>query len=1109
MIDQIAISWLKSKHDAMPKRATVAWSQFCASFMRAPRRSPCSLDSCLSAGWRKATSAGSSKTDECPHKNGKSWSPATYPAGSPRQKKNVEEVSLLVVDIDHATEQQLADARQPLARYQYLIHASHSDRPANPSAACTCGSEQGALHGIQCPSRVDRCVRVVLALSRPVKRDEWPQFWHAAMRFLKQPADPSCCDANRLYYLPSRPSDANYFVQTNDGEAIDVEEILVSAPAIAPEGESTSLAIAADLHIGDGGVVEPGQRHAMLKSMAGALRFRGAGEQEILVALRNANQTRCKPPKTDEELVSLARWAVDQPTSSLPPLEPDPRRRLVDSEHQPSGPTDEEEEFIRDEDGKIMPSQDNVDLALRKLGVRLRYDEFSQHEIIEGLAGFGPRLDDRAVNRLRFTIDAQFGLLVSKVLFFDLVSDRATLRRFHPVRRYLDALKWDGDNRIDRWLIDYAGAKDTPYVRAVSRITLIAAVRRARRPGAKYDEMLILESEQGTDKCLKRGTRVLMHDGSSRAVEDVCVGDLLMGPDSGPRCVLETTSGVGPLRKIVPTKGASWVCNDQHILTVALHTKEGYRDVPVTDFAPHKWGSCHVPSNKYAKLVRAPEIQFPRREVPIESYLLGLWLGDGTCRIPEITNIEPEIHAYCEAVAPKYGVEYKRKISSGNCSKAVLSGRAHQSGQSQQYHRGSPNPLTTVFRSCVVNSEKRIPRDYLVNTVETRLELLAGLIDTDGHLDRCNIFVIPTKWPGLRDDILFLARSLGLAAYSRETTNTIKSIDFSGQYHYITISGDIERVPVKVARKKPSPRKQVKDVLRTGFRVEDAGVGEFFGFELDGDARFLLDDFTITHNSSALRILAVDDDWFSDDLPLNNDTKRFMEATGGKWIVEAGELKGMNRSDVTALKACLSRQIDEARMSYDRKPTVQPRQFVIIGTTNETDGYLRDPTGNRRFWPVRIKRFDVEALKRDRDQLWAEAVVAEAAGDSIRLDPTLYAEAALEQDARTRNEDPLVDALSRSLGNVTGKLRIADAYLAAGIEPGKATQDQMLRFGQAIRELGWERARRRIAGERCYAYVRGNEAQRDVELWVEVDPLTKAVKITPTHNGQPPATAPN
>lgn len=735
MIDQLAISTLKSKHDAIPKRTVVAWSQYVALFSRV-RRTPCTLENC--------------KHSECPHKNGKSWTPATYPAGSPRQKKNVDEISLLVVDIDHVSEEQLVEVRKRLAKYQYLIHASHSDRPANPNAPCNCGSEPGALHGTSCPSRVDRCVRVAIPLKRPAKRDEWPRAWPAAMALLGMPADPACCDANRLYFLPSRPSDADYFCTTNDGEAFDIDEVLANAPIIAEKPSDQIPSIGADLQFGDGGVVEPGMRHAMLKQLAGALRFRGAGEQEILLALRNANQ-RCNPPKSDEELCRLATWAAQQPLSSLPPGESDPRIRppVVDSEAYLDGPSDEEETFQRDEDSKIIPSQDNVDLALRKLGIRLRYDEFAGHEIVEGLAGFGPRLDDSAINRMRFTIDAQYGFLVPKVLFFDLVSDRARLHRFHPVRRYLDGIKWDGENRLDKWLIDYAVAKDTPYVRAVSRIVLIAAVRRARRPGAKYDEMLILESKQGTNK------------------------------------------------------------------------------------------------------------------------------------------------------------------------------------------------------------------------------------------------------------------------------------------------------------------------------------------------------------SSALRVLAVDDDWFTDDLPLNNDTKRFMEATGGKWIIEAGELKGMSRSDVTSLKACLSRQIDEARLSYDRKPTVQSRQFVIIGTTNEFDGYLRDPTGNRRFWPVRVEQFDLDALRRDRDQLWAEAVVAEAAGESIRLDASLYEEAALEQDARTRNEDPLVDSLSRTLGHVTGKLRIADAYLAAGIEPGKATQDQMLRFGQAIRELGWERARRRIAGERCYAYVRGSETEREVELWVEVDQLTRAVKVTP------------
>lgn len=319
MIDQIVISWFKSKNDAIPKRATVAWSQFCATFTKQPRRTPCTIDTCLSAGWRKETAAATSATStsptkniECAHKNGKSWSPATYPAGSRRQKKSVDVVGVLVVDGDHWSEEILAATRERVCKFQYIIHASHSDRPANPNAPCTCGSEPGALHGTTCPARVDRCVRLIFVLSRPVKRDEWPRFWRGATKRLGLAADPSCCDANRIYYLPSRPSDADYFCAINDGEALDVDEILASAIETALDHAPS---IAVDLQIGDGGVAVPGQRHAMLTSIAGALRFRGAGEQEILIALREANERRCQPPKPDDEVVAVARWAAEQPAS--------------------------------------------------------------------------------------------------------------------------------------------------------------------------------------------------------------------------------------------------------------------------------------------------------------------------------------------------------------------------------------------------------------------------------------------------------------------------------------------------------------------------------------------------------------------------------------------------------------------------------------------------------------------------------------------------------------------------------------------------------------------------------------------------------------------------
>jgi predicted P-loop ATPase len=109
-----------------------------------------------------------------------------------------------------------------------------------------------------------------------------------------------------------------------------------------------------------------------------------------------------------------------------------------------------------------------------------------------------------------------------------------------------------------------------------------------------------------------------------------------------------------------------------------------------------------------------------------------------------------------------------------------------------------------------------------------------------------------------------------------------------------------------------------------------------------------------------------------------------MEATDGKWIVEVSELRGIGRHRVAALKDFLSKTYDEARMPYAYKPEKIARGFVIIGTTNEMED-LRGAPENRRVWPVYIQRFDLVRLRADRDQLWAEAVEAEALGESICL----------------------------------------------------------------------------------------------------------------------------
>jgi predicted P-loop ATPase len=141
--------------------------------------------------------------------------------------------------------------------------------------------------------------------------------------------------------------------------------------------------------------------------------------------------------------------------------------------------------------------------------------------------------------------------------------------------------------------------------------------------------------------------------------------------------------------------------------------------------------------------------------------------------------------------------------------------------------------------------------------------------------------------------------------------------------------------------------------------------------------------------SSALRVLAVEDDWFTDSVYFGPDTARFMEAAANKWIIEAPNMEGMSRAAAEMIKALLAKTHDVGRVLYAPKSSRVARQFVLIGTTNVTEGYLRDATGNRRFCPVPVRRFDLDRLRADRDQLWAEASVAEALGESIRSEGSL------------------------------------------------------------------------------------------------------------------------
>jgi hypothetical protein len=369
-----------------------------------------------------------------------------------------------------------------------------------------------------------------------------------------------------------------------------------------------------------------------------------------------------------------------------------------------------------------------------------------------------------------------------------------------------------------------------------------------------YDQAVLhtyLMEEPG--KCHPKGTKVRMYDGTIKNVEEVQIGELLRGDDNDPRHVLNTGQGRGKIYKIIPnSKVEPWYINEHHILSCKISGGtpfKGYKKGDVVNISLKTYFSLSPKKKKHLMCYRVG-VEYPERQTYIHPYTLGLWLGDGSQSTPEIANMEPEVAHWLNS---KYHVKLK-KSSKERVPIYYIKGGFIDSIKTEG-----------LFKN------KHIPNKYLINSRANRLQLLAGLIDTDGHRSSNpkrptqRHYEIVQKRKRLAEEIKELCLSLGFYASINPKKATMKRKNkptYECMVYRVFIYGhNLYEIPCRVERKKmPSniTTYNSKNPLVYGFTVEYDRVDDYYGFNISGNRLYLLDNYTVTHNTIRT---SVNDRW--------------------------------------------------------------------------------------------------------------------------------------------------------------------------------------------------------------------------------------------------------
>lgn len=347
---------------------------------------------------------------------------------------------------------------------------------------------------------------------------------------------------------------------------------------------------------------------------------------------------------------------------------------------------------------------------------------------------------------------------------------------------------------------------------------------------------------RGSGKTTCAGTEVVMYDGSLKKVEDIVVGDRVMGPDSTPRTVLETHICEGESYQIQQKHGLNYTVNAEHILHLQ-EDKFGYTSYGHGHKRQNGQNILEVSAKDYLEKIpdsrkkrlygyRVNGWDLPEQDLPIDPYIFGTWLGDGHSNYTKITSADQEIINSWSSYAKELGLAFFK-----------LKGKYLYSIANNRGTRQTNNFLEKL-RELNVIKNKHIPEIYMRGSRQQRLQLLAGIVDTDGHLNkRKTQFEVTLKEGSFASQVRDLAWSLGFRVTFRK--RVVKGFG----REEVVIGIDIHTIPTKVKRKQ-APKIEVSQDLRRGkISVTKGDVMKFYGFYLDGDHLYLHKDGTVVHNS--------------------------------------------------------------------------------------------------------------------------------------------------------------------------------------------------------------------------------------------------------------------